>query len=289
MKPAKHYILLLVWVSAVCFITYNYKEHWIKLFNEKDLKGWDTYLGPDLDNQGKPINGQPIGLNKDPKHVFTIVQEDGESMIRISGENWGAISTINEYKNYHLHLEFRWGSLTWGQKRGKKKDSGLLYHSVGKFGADYGAWMRSQEFQIEEGNCGDYWGVAGGMADIPAIKKQDTGYVYSPAGSLITFRDGSREGRWCKKGIDAENPPGEWNSLDLYCFGDTSIHVINGRLMMILYNEKQLDSGQEIPLTSGKIQIQSEGAEVFYKEIKIQPIEHLPLTGKGTAGLLIGN
>lgn len=280
---------MLVWVSSVCFIKSDHKEHWIKLFNQKDLTGWDTYLGPDLDDQGKPINGQPIGLNKDPRHVFTVVKEDGESTIRISGENWGAISTTNEFKNYHLHLEFKWGSLSWGQKKGKKKDSGLLYHSVGKYGADYGAWMRSQEFQIEEGNCGDYWGVAGGMADIPAVKKQDTLYAYNPAGNLVTFRDGSMEGRWCKKGIDAENPSGEWNSLDLYCFGDTSIHVINGRLMMMLYNEKQIDNGQIKPLINGKIQIQSEGAEVFYKEIRIRPIEHLPSTGMGTAGLLIVN
>jgi hypothetical protein len=287
MKPAKPILLLLVWATTVCFIKSDNKDHWISLFNGKDLKGWDTYLGPDLDDHGKPINGQPIGLNKDPRHVFTIVKEEDENIIRISGENWGAISTINEYKNYHLHLEFKWGNLSWGQKKNKKKDSGLLYHSVGKYGADYGAWMRSQEFQIEEGNCGDYWGVAGGMADIPAIKKPDTGYIYNPRGRITTFREGSPEGRWCIKGIDAENPSGEWNTLDLYCFGDTSIHVINGRLMMILYNGKQVDNGQILPLTSGKIQIQSEGAEVFYKEIKIQSIKRLPLTGSGIPGILI--
>ena len=37
---------------------------------------------------------------------------------------------------------FKWGNLIWGQKKGKKKDSGVLYFSVGKNGADYGAWMR---------------------------------------------------------------------------------------------------------------------------------------------------
>jgi hypothetical protein len=287
MNPAKRVITLLVWATSLCFIGPRNKDHWIKLFNGKDLKGWNTYLGPDLDDLGKPKDGKPIGLNNDPRHVFTVVSEEDENIIRISGENWGAITTINEYKNYHLHLEFRWGSLSWGQKKHKKKDSGLLYHSVGPFGADYGAWMRSQEFQIEEGNCGDYWGVAGGIADIPAFKKTDTGYYYNPAGQITTFREGSPEGRWCKKGIDAENPSGEWNSLDLYCHGDTSIHVINGRLMMILYQEKQLENGQVIPLTGGKIQIQSEGAEVFYKDIKIRPIARLPLTGNGTAGLLV--
>jgi hypothetical protein len=251
-------------------------ENWKQLYNGKDLTGWDTYIGPDLNDSGKFITGQPIGLNNDPRHVFTIVNQKGENLIRISGENWGAISTKDEFENYHLQLQFKWGALSWGQKKNKKKDSGLLYHSVGKYGADYGAWMRSQEFQIEETNCGDYWGVAGGMADMPVIKKSDTEWVYNPQGTMITFREGSKQGRRCIKRSDAENPTGQWNTLDLYCHGDTSIHLVNGVVVMILYNQKQLDNGQILPLTKGKIQIQSEGAEIFYRQIKVEPIERLP-------------
>jgi hypothetical protein len=276
MKPAKFILSLMFCAMTFGFSRTEKADHWKQLFNGKDLTGWDTYLGPDLNDSGKPINGQPIGLNNDPRHVFTIVQQGGENIIRISGENWGAISTKEEYENYHLQLQFKWGALSWGQKKNKKKDSGLLYHSVGKYGADYGAWMRSQEFQIEEGNCGDYWGVAGGMADIPIIKKSETEYVYNPQGTLTTFMEGSKQGRRCIKGSDAENPSGEWNTLDLYCYGDTSIHVINGKIMMILYHNKQMDNGQVLPLNKGKIQIQSEGAEVFYRQIKIQPIDRLP-------------
>jgi len=274
MKPAK--TILLLFLCATAFGFTRSANHWEKLFNGKDLTGWDTYLGPDLDDTGKPITGQPLGLNNDPHHVFTIVKENGENIIRISGENWGAISTQKEYENYHLQIQFKWGALTWGQKKGKKKDSGLLYHSVGKYGADYGAWMRSHEFQIEEGNCGDYWGVAGGMADMAVIKKSETEYVYSPKGMFTTFKEGSKQGRRCIKQRDAENPSGQWNTLDLYCHGDTSIHVINGKVMMVLYHQKQMDNGQELPLNKGKIQIQSEGAEIYYRQIKIQAIDHLP-------------
>jgi hypothetical protein len=276
MKTARFIISLLLCAITVGFTTTPNADHWEQLFNGKDLTGWDTYLGPDLDTSGKPINGQPVGLNSDPRHVFSIVKENGENVIRISGENWGAISTKTEYENYHLQLQFKWGALSWGQKKNKKKDSGLLYHSVGKYGADYGAWMRSQEFQIEEGNCGDYWGVAGGMADIPVIKRSETDYVYSPQGTFITFSEGSKQGRHCIKSGDAENPTGQWNTVDLYCHGDTSIHVVNGKVMMVLYHNQQMDNGQQSPLTKGKIQIQSEGAEVYYRQIKIQPINRLP-------------
>jgi hypothetical protein len=69
---------------------------------------------------------------------------------------------------------------------------------------------------------------------------------------------------------------GEWNTLDLYCHGDTSVHVVNGRVMMVLYHLAQSDSGKVSPLTRGRIQLQSEGAEVFYKQIKIRPISRIP-------------
>jgi len=277
MKPAKFILPLLLCAITFGFTKTDKKDHWKQLFNGKDLTGWDTYIGPDMDDNGKPVTGVPIGLNNDPKHVFTVVNQNGENVIRISGENWGAISTKKEYENYHLQLQFKWGDLLWGyKKKGKKKDSGVLYHSVGEYGADGHAWMRSQEFQVEQGNCGDYWGCAGAMADIPAIKKSETDYVYSPQGTLTTFSVSNKTGRHCIKQGDAENPTGQWNTLDLYCHGDTSIHVVNGKVMMVLYHNSQMDNGQVSPLTKGKIQVQSEGSEVYYKDIKIESIDRLP-------------
>ena len=277
MKPAKFILPLLLCAITFGFTKTDKKDHWKQLFNGKDLTGWDTYIGPDMDDNGKPVTGVPIGLNNDPKHVFTVVNQNGENVIRISGENWGAISTKKEYENYHLQLQFKWGDLLWGyKKKGKKKDSGVLYHSVGEYGADGHAWMRSQEFQVEQGNCGDYWGCAGAMADIPAIKKSETDYVYSPQGTLTTFSVSNKTGRHCIKQGDAENPTGQWNTLDLYCHGDTSIHVVNGKVMMVLYHNSQMDNGQVSPLTKGKIQVQSEGSEIYYKDIKIQSIDRLP-------------
>jgi hypothetical protein len=275
-----HYKSILVFFIAAIFVLSFTKpfhqEDWTQLFNGKDLSGWDTYIGPPLDDAGKKLSDVPVGLNNDPKHVFTIVNDNGQKVIRVSGENWGGISTKSEYENFHLQLMFKWGALSWGQKKGKKKDSGLLYFAVGPYGADYGAWMRSQEFQIEEGNCGDYWGVAGGMEDVPAIKKSDSEYVYDQSAKLYTFSATSNVGRHCIKRGDAENPSGEWSTLDLYCHGDTSVHMINGKVMMVLYHSQQADNDKVLPLTKGKLQIQSEGAEVFYKNIKIKSLNTIP-------------
>lgn len=279
---------LLLVTACLAFRFVPEDDHkWISLFNGKDLRGWDTYLGPERDSNGKKISDQPVGLNRDPKGVFSIVKDGKENVIRISGEQIGGIISRKEYENYHLQLLFRWGTLTWGSKKGKKKDSGLLYHSVGPNGADGGAWMRSQEFQVEETNCGDYWGCAGAIADIPAVKISDSNYRYTPDGSLYTFRTGNGIGRHCIKGPDAEHPTGEWNTLDLYCHGDTSVHVVNGKVMMVLYHSAQVDNGQVSSLAKGRIQLQSEGAEVFYKDIRIQTLNKIPMdllaTNGGTA------
>lgn len=254
----------------------RHPDEWTNLFNGNDLDGWDRYLGPRFDSLGHQIDGSVIGLNKDPDHVFTVVKEHGESLIRISGEEFGAIATLKEYENYHLQLMFKWGALSWIPKKNKKKDSGLLYHSVGPWGADFGYWMRSQEFQIEETNCGDYWGVAGALEDIPATRKSDSVYVYDPRGEWYRFQAHTKAGRRCIKAEDAEKPSGEWNELDLYAHGDTSVHVINGKLMMVLYHSAQFQEGRIMPLVKGRIQIQSEGAEIFLKGIRIMPIESLP-------------
>lgn len=272
-KVTKWALLLIILIGN--FSNTIAQKKWMLLFNGKDLSGWDTYIGPDLDSNGKMLTQIPVGLNKDPKQVFTIVEQNSEKLIRISGESWGGISTHQEYQNFHLKLKFKWGNLSWGQKRNKKKDSGLLYYAVGQHGADYGAWMRSQEFQIEEGNSGDYWGVAGGVEDIHAIKNGSS-YTYDPGGELLKFSADSEAGRHCIKKGDAENVTGEWNNLDLYCFNGTSVHIINGKVMMVLLNSRQADNGQESPLIKGKLQIQSEGAEVFYKDIKIRSLSFIP-------------
>ena len=268
--------ILVVPIAVSSFNASVDREGWKYLFNGKDLHGWDTWIGPPLDDAGKKLSETPVGLNNDPNHVFTIVKDQGENVIRVSGENWGGISTKKEYQDFHLQLLFKWGSLTWGQKKNKKRDSGLLYFAVGPHGADYGAWMRSQEFQIQEGDCGDYWGVAGAIEDVPAIKKSDSEYVYNPAGQIYNFSATSKTGRHCIKRGDAEKPSGEWNVLDLYCHGDTSVHVINGKVMMVLYHSQQSDNGKMSPLNRGKLQIQSEGAEVFYKLIRIRSLNAIP-------------
>ena len=132
----------------------------------------------------------------------------------------------------------------------------------------------SQEFQIQEGDCGDYWGVAGGSFQVSA-KKNKEGFIYDHTAPKLLFNEKSPNGRWCIKLRDAEKP-NAWNLIEIYCIGDTAVHLVNGVVVMILNHSSQLDKGELTPLASGKIQIQSEGAEVFYRNIQLEKITKFP-------------
>jgi hypothetical protein len=239
---------------------------WRPLFNGKDLTGWDTWLG-------KPHGSREVlGLNKDPKQVYTVVMEDGEPALRISGEIYGALTSKDEFENYRLRLEFKWGRKKWPPRENAARDSGLLYRSVGRYGAAWSFWMESLEFQIQEKDCGDFYSVAGPIVDVEGER--------AGIGKPITFKKGGEKFRAVrsriKRDIDHEKPLGEWNTIELLTVGGTSVHVVNGKANMVLTNARHRVGDKIEPLTKGKIQLQSEGAEVFYRKITIRPLQKIP-------------
>ena len=114
------------------------------------------------------------------------------------------------------------------------------------------------------------------VTDIAARKNEAGKHVYQPGSQAVTFQDKTPNGRSCLKNPNTEKPSGQWNVVDLYCVGDTCLHVLNGTVNMVLTNTRHVVNGQLEALTSGKIQLQSEGAEVFYRNIQLRNITALP-------------
>ena len=54
------------------------------------------------------------------------------------------------------------------------------------------------------------------------------------------------------------------------------MHIVNGKVVMALANARYQDGDKSVPMTGGKLQIQSEAAEVFYRDIEIRPIPAMP-------------
>jgi len=126
------------------------------------------------------------------------------------------------------------------------------------------------------GNLGDTYLMADTYCETKVIKGGDgKSYLYDPQGIPMFFSE-TDNGRSIKKAYDAEKPLGEWNTVDLYCFGQTTIHVVNGQAVMVNTKCSKMQNGKRVPLTKGKIQIQSEGGEFFIRKIEIEKIKGLP-------------
>jgi len=259
--------------------------NWTNLVDD-NLSNWDTYLSfkhqlgydgtPPKDKKGNLI--APIGLNKKGYDVFSTILENNAPIIKVSGEYYGCLISKEEYSNYHLQLKFKWGDKKWTPRKNLLKDSGILYHSVGPMGAEHWrSWMLSQEFQIMEGHTGDFWKQANSAIDIRAYIPE---FVMTPLAHksqpFLPIGKGEENEFYCMRSNNYENPSGEWNTLDLICFEGKSLHIVNGEVVMILQNSRYVnEEGESVPLVKGKIQLQSEAAELFYKDIKIRTLNNL--------------
>ena len=252
---------------------------------DSGLTKWENYLSyrHKIDYNGKvPVDDEgheiaPIGYNKDETHVFSVIQSPEGPILRVSGEIYGCLFSKKSYKNYHLTMQVKWGDTKYVSRLDKLKDSGILYHSIGKAGVEYWrSWMLSQEFQVMEGHMGDFWCQANSAIDIRSyLPEGNMNSVADISQPFHPFKSGSES--FCMRSCNRESPDGEWTTLDLICFEGKSIHIVNGHVVMVLQNSRYITSdGKEVPMIEGKIQLQSEAAEVFYRDIRIKPLTELP-------------
>ncbi len=207
----------------------------IRLFNGRNLDGWDTVL-------------TKHGRNNDPDHVFTV--ENG--MVHVSGDDFGHFVTKGEYSDYHLIVEFKWGEATHGPRTGKARDSGVLFHCTNTDKV----WGTSTEFQMIEGGTGDCIMVDGATRlqdGKPTTSRKDRDGK-GPWKDVVGYRDPSAE---------VENPHGEWNRLDLIADGDHATYYVNG---------KKVNEVVGLNPSRGHILCQTEGAEVFFRRVELRPL-----------------
>lgn len=282
------YPLWLVGCFCIASSFVHAQENWKSLWNGKDLSEWSTWMKrPEPSSQvpgmSRGADGnytEPIGSGRDPLHVFSVVDADGYPAIRISGEVFGELRSNESLKDYHLKLEFKWGEKKWPPraKPETRRDSGLLYHVHAAPGEGGRTWARSIELQIQEHDVGDLYAIASEISVrcTPRKDSQPPVYDYDPAGEWKVFSQmPNREGR-CVKQPDNEKPNGEWNTVELICLGDDSIHIVNGKVVMRLHAPRRIDGPAPVPVTSGPIILQSEGAEIFYRNIEVRPITAVP-------------
>ncbi len=240
----------------------------IELLKDGDLsRYWYTWL--------KKVQRR----NDDPEHVFVA---DG-STLRISGTDMGCVTTRDAYRDYRLTLEFRYVDNDRQLNKTAARDSGILFHSTGKDGVfGKGIWMCSFEYNIIQGATGDLLLVGSrelyplryrAMGRVDPATKGTQSQRWDPNGIEISLVD---RGRIRRPDVDLEwknlktqplspneRPIGEWNHVEVVCRGDRATFFFNGM---------KVGEYHDLMPSGGRIQLQSEGFGVEFRNIILDPL-----------------
>ena len=185
---------------------------------------------------GKDLDGWTFHL-QDPEKKMEDVWSVKDGVLICSGKPAGYLRTIrDDFHDYVLTLDWRWPPGTGGG------NNGVLVHSSTP-GA-LGVWPKSIEVQLAKGDAGDFW-VIGTELDVPNEDQRRKGRRH------LNLTD------------DSEKPLGEWNQMEITCRGDEVIVKVNGQLVNHATNCSE---------KTGAISLQSEGAPIEYRKIRLRPL-----------------
>ncbi|WP_162246571.1 DUF1080 domain-containing protein [Duganella sp. Root336D2] len=180
-----------------------------------DLRSWELRTAPAADL------ASAIGVRPD-------------GVLAVSGAPSGFFATTASYRNYRLHVEWRWP--------GKEGNAGVLLHiSEGPMDR---VWPLSLQVQTKSGSAGDVLPMAGATfaepltGDKPAVKARIA------AGS--------------------ELPAGEWNSADIVARNGVIEVSVNG----VVQNRVTGTLPRE-----GRIGFQLEGTPYELRHVELTPLE----------------
>jgi len=207
--------------------------------NAQETKMVSLFNGKDLNGWYSFLNSK--GKNNDPEKVFNV--EDG--FLHISGKEFGYICTDKIYKNFHLAVEFKWGIKKYPPRDADtvKRDNGICYY-IPKATKDT-VWPKSIECQIQEGDVGDFWLIGGTTIKVNGVRSKSQPYTR------------------IQKKADGEMPTGQWNRVEIIANKGKITYIVNGKVV---------NEGEEPSESEGKILIQSEGAEIYYRKIEIEEL-----------------
>jgi hypothetical protein len=188
-----------------------------ELFNGRDFSGWELQTTPTAS-------------------VADAFQMLPDGVIASAGKPSGFIATRESYRNYKLHVEWRWP--------GKPGNGGVLLHiSPGAFDR---VWPVSLQVQTKFGNTGDLLPMAAASFAEP-----------------LTSASGAETRIKARTAADSEQPAGEWNTCDIVSRDGTVEVSVNGVLQNRVSN---------VSPSSGRIGFQLEGTPYELRRVELTPL-----------------
>jgi hypothetical protein len=233
---------------------------WHSLFNGRDLSGWTVKI-------------HKHALNDNYANTFRV--EDGVIKVSYDGyqkfdERFGHLFSNQPYSHYVLRLEYKLtGTGIADAPHWAKLNSGVMIHSQSPLTVTVDqAWPVSMEFQfLAEG----------------ATAGSQTGNVVTPGTHLVM--NGKLRTEHIIDSSSRLFPLDEWVAVEVEVRGNEEVvHRVNG-VEVLRYQHPQLDPGEPRPqallaagaplqLSFGHIALQSEGQPIWFRNIRIRPLEH---------------
>src|SRR5262245_59930329 len=192
---------------------------------------------------GKSLNGWTFivkadkdGKKADPKETWSVV----DGYIRCTGKPNGCMVTEKEYGDYILKVKWRFPADSKGGNSGE-----MLHVQDEKY------WPTSIEAQLLSGRAGDLL-----VTNPPDAKLEGDKARQDPKLERRFFRIETKE--------PVEKKFGEWNEYEITCRGGDITLVING---------EKVTEGKNGNLKKGRIALQSEGAEIRFKDVVIKSLK----------------
>ncbi|MCS7090611.1 MAG: DUF1080 domain-containing protein [Verrucomicrobiota bacterium] len=182
-----------------------------------------------------------VHVLEDPTTPKESVWTVREGILICQGKPMGFLQTTQRFTNFRLFVEYRWAP-------GKEpSNSGILT----RIQPPARPLPRCIEVQLRHGNAGDVLGLQG---------------MRIAAGQLRHFEGRSPvagEISGIRKLVDAENPPGQWNRVEILARDDVYIVWVNGRLV---------NEARGVTRAAGPIGLQSEGGEIHFRKVRLIPL-----------------
>lgn len=221
-------------------------EGYESLFNGKDFSGWHII------KQDEEMKADLFSVEDGMIHTYKGLEHN-------STQTWAELITDKEYERFILSLEYKWGKNKFKPRHESVRDAGVLFHGF----EENLFWASGAECQIQEGDTGDLWliGVRGSTTlDHSNEHYASNGELVTKGGPDDRYRSSSRNWYWEKPG---------WNKVVLEVTGDKAKFMVNGKLVNEVFDLRRYyaDIEEWKPLTKGKILLQAEGAEIYYRNI----------------------
>lgn len=235
------------------------------LFNGKDLTGWAANLG----NRG----------NKHSQSIDEIFTANDGFIHVYAGATGGSkqftatLVTEQAFSDYVFEIDYQWLGARFIPRHQADRDAGICFHVNSDFSK---VWPPSIECQIGESEIGgkyvtgDLW-VLGKAIRCEAVQKNDRYAPLSQGGQITLTGDNKPYGN-SMTSIKAEKA-GEWNTVRVIVQGGAYASFwVNDQLTNEIFNMQEKIDGQWVPLTQGRIALQAEFAEMYYRNPRIRKI-----------------